>query len=130
MTKFYYQPAWVDLVSFWGLILTGIAGAIILQEETTGLSIPALIIAIVALIIGIFQSQRYRLVITTDTVVLNKAFSSNQLVIPFAAIDNFSVKGRTLFFETQNYGSFHVVSLLKRQQLIDALVAAGITRIH
>lgn len=119
----------MDLVSFWGLILTGIAGAIILQEETTGLSIPALIIAIVALIIGIFQSQRYRLVITTDTVVLNKAFSSNQLVIPFAAIDNFSVKGRTLF-ETQNYGSFHVVSLLKRQQLIDALVAAGITRIH
>lgn len=128
--RFAYQPAWVDFIIFWALIVTGVAIAVILQMENqgyAGVSVLPVVVLAVFLALGALQVWRTRLRLTESTITFGRLLPASSLTMAWSDISAVHVAGHTLTFTTRQYGRLVVERLNKQAPLIAALRAHGLT---
>ncbi|WP_125703383.1 EbsA family protein [Lacticaseibacillus daqingensis] len=124
--RFLIQPAWLDFIIFWALIVSGVAVAVILQMELVGYGQPAPIavgVLLVTLALAGVQVSRSRLIIDDQRVTLRRLLPGNTLTLAPGALTAVRVHGHQLTLVTQPYGEVVVVRLGNPRPLVDALTA-------
>ncbi|WP_054676174.1 EbsA family protein [Lacticaseibacillus sharpeae] len=106
--RFSYQPAIMDAVIFWGLIIAGYGLAVTLQMETSNVSLLAIIVALVTSLVVILQVVRYHGTISAQHLTLRRVLPSNTLTIPVKDL-NISVIGKhRLLLQGTPYGDLQI----------------------
>ncbi|WP_056968987.1 hypothetical protein [Lacticaseibacillus thailandensis] len=121
-----YQPAPVDCVIFWGLIVAGLGLTAVVQLELLGLSPITLAIGAVTVICALAQLWRYRISVTAHTIRLGRVLPGNSIILDTNQV-TIQVQGpHTLIFNTQRYGVL-TISTWRRSSVVASQLQAWLT---
>lgn len=119
--KFKYQPGRIEAFIFWGLIISALALAIVLQMETIGISYLALIVALASIVVAVYETIRYHGVVEAGTLRMYRVLGSNTLTIPLKNVTVEQTHKRTLMLRDTPYGNFEITTWRNAGPIVDQL---------
>lgn len=119
--KFAYQGAKTEVVIFWGLIISALALAVIIQCETVGFSWIALIVALATLGLAIWQLLSLRGHVQDGILQLHHLLPSNTLTINLQNVAVEVTGKHSIRIAGSSYGVVELTSWIKAEKLAEHL---------
>lgn len=103
-----YQPAPVDCIIFWGLIVSGFGLTTVVQLELLGVSPITVTIGLITFAFAVVQLLRYRIVVTPTSFKLGRTMPGNSITLKPEEVTIQTRGTHTLTLITQRYGELTI----------------------
>lgn len=119
--KFAYQGAKTEAFIFWGLIISALSLAVVIQCETIGFSWIALIVALATVFLAIWQLLSLQGRVQDGVLRLQRLLPSNTLTINLRDVDVQVVGKHSIRISGSSYGDIDMTSWIKAENLVEHL---------
>jgi uncharacterized membrane protein YGL010W len=116
--KFAYQGAKTEILIFWGLIISALSLAVVIQCETVGFSWIALIVALATLFLALWQLFYLQGQVQDGVLRLQRLLPSNTLTITLQDVQIAVTGKHSVRITGSSYGDIDITSWIKAENLI------------
>lgn len=115
--KFAYQGAKTEAFIFWGLVVSALSLAVVIQCETVGFSWLALIVALGTVALAIWQLVSLRGRVKNGTLRLYHLLPSNTLTINLDQVNVAVISKHSIRLSGSTYGDVEITSWAKAETI-------------